>query len=202
MTTARRRRRAAAAATGLLLLPALVGCFDQRRQSSEPSGSPAETRSPSGAPTVALVATATPTPPSTSARPTRVVIHPPPVIRALTASPDRVDPLGCKPPDPPERPEVIVRVDAPGLDVAASVVTLSYWVSGSEYRGEVRMRYDRARKAFVDRLPPVTGAAFGPTAHGITLYADAAHPAVQPGTAPPPTRGWIALKGRCFSLRN
>ncbi|MEU8301390.1 hypothetical protein AB0C04_29395 [Micromonospora sp. NPDC048909] len=123
-----------------------------------------------------------------------------PVIRSIVATPDRVDRFSCSPPVPPERPEVVVRVDGPGLELAAVVVTLSYGASGAEYQGEVRMRYDKTRKAFTHRLPPVSRAAFGERAHGIWLSVQAANTSIQPWV-PPPTSGWIALAGRCTVVR-
>lgn len=93
-------------------------------------------------------------------------------------------------------------MDAPGLDLAATVVTLSYEVFGTDYQGEVRMRYDPARKLFVHRLPPVTAAAVGETANGVSLSVQAAHPSVRPTWVPPPTPGWIPIGGRCIVVEN
>jgi len=74
----------------------------------------------------------------------------PPVVRSITAVPDKVDPLACTPPDPPERPVVIAKVDSPDIGLGSVTVRLMYGVGGtSSYHGDVLMKYDASRKAFV-----------------------------------------------------
>ncbi|MFI7430763.1 hypothetical protein ACIBPB_27585 [Micromonospora sp. NPDC049836] len=208
ITAVARRRRGVAVAACLLLLPVLSACFDQERGGTmRPGRFPASTMSPPAAEGI-LAGTPTPTPtratvvsPSTSATPI-VAAQRVPVIRSLVATPDRVDPRSCTPPDPPERPEVVVRLEKPGPDLAAIVVTLSYEVSATDYQGEVRMRYDPDRKVFTHRLPPVTRTAVGERADGIWLSAQAENRSIRPNWVPPPTRGWIAIAGVCTVIGN
>lgn len=208
-TTAVPRRRGFAVAACLLLLPALSGCYDQERPLAEPLGNSPATTVPRPGTKGTVTGTLAPTPtraivvasPTSAVLPQTATLRAP-VVRSLAANPDRVDPRACTPPDPPERPEVVVLVDAPGLDLAATVVTLSYEVFGTDYQGEVRMRYDPARKLFVHRLPPVTAAAVGETANGVSLSVQAAHPSVRPTWVPPPTPGWIPIGGRCIVVEN
>ncbi|MCL7459650.1 hypothetical protein M8I35_20965 [Micromonospora sp. MSM11] len=201
--TALPRRRSLAVAACLLLLPALSGCFDQER----PMPPPAAVSTFAG--TLSPTPTPTPTPtlvaaksPSTSAVATPAVPQRPPVIRSLVAAPDRVDPFSCIPPDRPERPEVVAQVDAQDLDLDAVVVTLSYGVFGTDYQGEVRMRYDSTRRVFVHRLPPATWPADSKAASGISLSVQAEYPSLRLSWMPPPTRGWIATAGRCAVVEN
>jgi hypothetical protein len=205
ITTVLRRQQGVAVVACLLLLPVLSGCFDQERDGTVPPGAfPATTMSPRAVEGT-LAGTPTPAPPpvpvaspSTSATPIGTAAQRVPGIRSLVATPSRVDPLSCTPPDPPERPEVVVRLDETGPDPAAIVVTLSYGVSATDYQGEVQMRYDPDRKVFTHRLPPVTRTAAGERAHGIWLSAQAENPSIRPNWVPPPTRGWIAFASRCL----
>ncbi|MFI2652746.1 hypothetical protein [Micromonospora fulviviridis] len=103
---------------------------------------------------------------------------------------------------PPERPEIVARVDAPGLNLSAVVVTLSFGVTGADYGGEVRMRYDAVRRVFVHRLPSVTRTAVGEVAQGIWLSVQAAYPFVRVDWVQPPTSGWIPLASWCTVLSN
>nr|WTA67265.1 hypothetical protein OHB51_33325 [Micromonospora sp. NBC_00855] len=205
ITAVLRRRQGVAVVACLLLLPNLSGCFDQERDGVVPPGTfPATTMSPhAAAGTRAGTPTPSPTPvpvvsSSTSAAPVGTAAQRVPGIRSLIADPGRVDPLSCTPPDPPERPEVVVGLDETGSGLAAIVVTLSYGVFATDYQGEVRMRYDPDRKVFTHRLPPVTRTAAGERAHGISLSAQAENSSIQPNWMPPPTSGWIAFASWCL----
>jgi hypothetical protein len=129
-----------------------------------------------------------------------------PVIRSVRAVPDTVDPLGCPPPNPPERPEVTVVVDDPDTPPHTLVLELSWEANGAgaSYRGETRMTYEPRRKAFVHRLPPVTGKTVGERARSISLNVSvrngwragdfATHETVRPG--------YIGIAGRCVHVTN
>jgi hypothetical protein len=135
--------------------------------------------------------TAPPTVPAT-APPTPSGANQPPVVRSISSVPEQVNPLDCRPPDPPERPEVIVKVDDPDDPVETLEVRLQY-SSGTSYQGDVRMRFNAKRQAFVYTLPPVTRAAVGNDARNIMI---AVH--LPSAALPPPPTHWIQFKGYCL----
>jgi hypothetical protein len=124
------------------------------------------------------------------------------VVRSIHAVPDRVDPLGCTPPDPPEQPEVIAEVEDPDDSAASIIVRLTYGVGGaSSYQGEARMTYDPGRRVFVHRLPAVTRQAVGAQARSIGLSVVARN-ASDPGNPTPPVTGFILIASYCLNPSN
>jgi hypothetical protein len=118
-------------------------------------------------PTVATPIGAASSAVATPARPTNKM----PVVRSVRVVPDKVDPLGCTPPDPPERPEVTAVVEDSDTPLRTLVVELSWTATteGASYEGEARMGYDSRQKAFVYRLPSVTRQAVGERPRTISL---------------------------------
>jgi hypothetical protein len=133
-------------------------------RAAAPVGGPASTTP--GSPT----ARRTTAPPSV--RGTVLLMPPPtnqaPVIRSISSVPEQVNPLGCTPPDPPERPEITISLEVPDESIDPSQVWLQYH-SSDTHRGEVRMRFDAKRQVFVATLPPVTRVAVGDKARDISV---------------------------------
>lgn len=127
--------------------------------------------------------------------PTPSSANQPPTVRSISSVPEQVNPLDCRPPNPPERPEVIVKVDDLDDPVETLEVRLQYSSGTGSYQGDVRMRFDATRQAFVYRLPPVTRAAVGNDARNIMIAVDL--PSPSPAPPPPPTH-WIQFKGYCL----
>jgi hypothetical protein len=185
---------AVAGCAAAVVLVILTGCTG-----AAPSGQ-ASTRTPtvgSGASTVppagGTTTSRTTTPPAVhgTGQPTPSRMNQPPVVRSISSVPEQVNPLDCMPPQPPERPEVIVEVVDPDDPVDALEVWLQY-SSGPAYDGDVRMRFDRKRTAFVYTLPPVTRAAVGNDARNITIGVQ-----VRSSILQPPFTHWIPFKGYC-----
>jgi hypothetical protein len=152
------------------------------------TGSGASTLPPGGGTTPSRITT----PPAATGQPTPSRVNRPPMVRSISSVPEKVNPLDCKPPNPPERPEVIVEVVDPDDPVDALEVWLQY-SSGHAYQGDVRMRFDARRKAFVYTLPPVTRAAVGNEARNIMIGVQ-----VPSSNLPPPFTHWIPFKGYCM----
>ncbi|GFJ83550.1 hypothetical protein Phou_077300 [Phytohabitans houttuyneae] len=114
--------------------------------------------------------------------------------------PARIDPLACAPPIPPERPEIVVKVDAGGHSRDLFSVRLMYGVGGSSrYGGEVRMAYDASREAFVYRLPAVTRDKVGGEARSISLSAVIEAGSSYLGLLEPPTTAYISFASYCLT---
>ncbi|MEJ3744932.1 hypothetical protein WEI85_16750 [Actinomycetes bacterium KLBMP 9797] len=188
--------------TSVAVLVMLAGCTRAAPSGQLPTPAAASTNNPAGGvsatvspvPSGGVASSRTTTPPAVRATspPTPSRANQPPVARSIASVPEQVNPLDCKPPDPPERPEVIVKVDDPDDPVDALEVRLQY-SSGTSFQGDVRMRFDAKRGAFVYTLPAVTRAAVGDDARNIMIAVRLPSSALSP-----PLIDWIQFKAYCL----
>ncbi|MER7278675.1 hypothetical protein ABT369_29960 [Dactylosporangium sp. NPDC000244] len=120
-------------------------------------------------------------------------------VRSIRAVPDAIGPYACDPPQPPQRPEVFVELDAGSYRLADLAVTLQY-DGGEHYSGTAQMRYDAASRAFRYQLPPAGRDNLSPSQKSVSLSATVV-PGAPPGTVAPPAPppGYISIS-QCIAL--
>nr|BFE57826.1 hypothetical protein GCM10020063_023520 [Dactylosporangium thailandense] len=120
-------------------------------------------------------------------------------VRSIRAVPDAIGPYACDPPQPPQRPEVFVELDAGSHRLADLAVTLRY-DGGERYSGTGKMRYDAASRSFRYQLPPAGRDNLSPSQKGVSLSATVA-PSAPPGAfAPPAPPPASILIRQCIAL--
>jgi hypothetical protein len=192
-------------------LAAVAGCTDEapaRPGPSQTTRPPAVRAVASPSPSTAVASTSASMSPlvSPAAKP---AANEPPEIRSVRSVPEILGEMKCRPPDPPERPEVIAEVVDADDRPDKVIVRLQYqavqrYTGSPGYSGDVTMRFDPARKRFVYRLPPVTIDEVGPDPASIGLMLVARNAPSMSDPRPLPTSSWIFFAGPCLapSIKN